>query len=114
MVYHIVEIVLLAIVVILQIINLVKKSKRLEPVELEAQCCECTSDEKASDKSRYYVICVCTNMKNGQRVYRSFTTLDYIEQNLSAKDLETLRENVLTANPEYKDCVITFFSKIKG
>lgn len=115
--YNIVEIILLAVILLVEIIHLVMSVKQHKTVELSSEvgeCCCCSSEEYEFKKSRYYAVCVCTKVKNGQRVYKSFTTGDYIEGQPSASDLDNLRQNVLTANPEYKDCVIIFFSKIKG
>lgn len=61
--------------------------------------------------SKYYAVCVCTKQK-GQKVYKSFITEDR-HADLSSVDLETLRQNVLRANPEFVDCVIVFFQQVK-
>ena len=63
------------------------------------------------EPSSYLVACVCTSTA-GEKVYRTFTSGDKIAVP-SKSDLSNLRENVLSANPDFKDCVIIGFWKIK-
>lgn len=62
---------------------------------------------------KFYVTCVCTK-SNKARIYRSFVTDCFTSEDPSEEELGYLRSDVLAANPEYNDCVILFFGKLKG
>lgn len=62
---------------------------------------------------KFYATCVCTK-SNKARIYRSFITEDFIAGDPSAEELRNLRDKILEDNPEYNDCVILFFGKLRG
>lgn len=125
---HVIEILLLVLMVgattadVIRSIKLTKIKKSLDNL--------IPSDDESTEKSsleeipvpevdmsqvpvKFFVTCICKK-KSKANVYKSFITDDFTLGDPSKEDLERVKQKVLAEDPDYVDCTVLFFGKLKG
>lgn len=108
-VYFVFLVLILVVSICSLIVLMIMSSKKIQESESENHLAEMLSHKFP----HYYVTYLCTKT-NKAKVYKGVYIDTWDEAGPSEDDLSYLRSEILAANPEFNDCIILFFDKLKG